>query len=274
MAKKLFCERNPLFFHMAVRKNIIQRHLENIFSGIKFSKNRSRDKLPVLIYSHNNELIKTGKGIDPVLQENKAININIACKEINGMIINPGEVFSLFKTIGNTTKRKGYKDGRVIDKKKGLTPGIGGGLCNLANSIHLLAVHSPMKVVEFHQHSDALAPDNGKRVPLSSGTSISYNYIDYRFKNTSNQPFQLLTWCEDGKLWVELRSSEDIPNKYKIVEEDHHFSKEGEKYFRISKIYRETIDKKTEKTIAKELLIDNHSEVMFDYDLIPKEQIK
>ena len=58
------------------------------------------------------------------------------------------------------------------------------------------------------------------------------------------------------------------------MEEDHCFQKEGNKYYRKSKIYRETINKKASDIIKKELILDNHSEVMYDYDLIPKEQIK
>lgn len=55
------------------------------------------------------------------------------------------------------------------------------------------------------------------------------------------------------------------------MEEGHHFQKEGEKYYRVSKIYKETLDKETQKPIYRELVLDNHSEVMYDYELIPKE---
>lgn len=198
----------------------------------------------------------------------------LACNKINGTVIHPGEVFSFWRTIGKATKRKGYKPGRVIVKEK-LKPETGGGLCNLGNTINLLVLHSPLEIVEFHKHSDALAPDQGgKRVPLSSGTSVYYNYIDYRFKNNSDQDVQLFVWCENEKLYGELRSQKEFPYKYEIVEEDHHFKKEGDKYYRISKIYRNTIEKDTGNIINKELIWDNHSLVMFDYYLIPKELIR
>ena len=119
------------------------------------------------------------------LQENKAVNLSLAAPKVNTVLIRPGETFSFWLTVGKTTKSKGYKDGRVIINNR-LTPGIGGGLCNLSNTIHRLVLHSPLEVTEFHSHSDALAPDEGKRVPFSSGTSVSYNYIDYRFKNNTD----------------------------------------------------------------------------------------
>ena len=136
-----------------------------------------------------------------------------------------------------------------------------------------MILHSPLEVVEFHHHSDALAPEEGKRVPFSTGTSISYNYIDYRFKNNTDQNIQLHVWCDDEKLHAELRSEKEFPWKYSLVEEDHHFQKENEKYFRVSKIYREVTDRSTGEVLNKELILNNHSEVMYDYDLIPKDLI-
>lgn len=183
------------------------------------------------------------------------------------------KLYAYMKECGKTTKRKGYKEGRIIINNQ-LKAGLGGGLCNLGNTINLLVLHSPLEITELHKHSDALAPEQGERVPFSSGTSVSYNYIDYRFKNTTDQDIQLLVCCEDGKLKGELRSETEFPWEYELVEEEHHFQKEGEKYYRVSKIYRNTIEKSTENMLNKELVWDNHSKVMYDYELIPKELIK
>ena len=46
------------------------------------------------------------------------------------------------------------------------------------------------------------------------------------------------------------------------------------KFFRISKIYRNVIDRKSGSVVEKQLIRDNHSEVMFDYELIPKELMR
>jgi len=269
----LFCDINPTCYAISVKKEILKRHLKNLFSKEKIAKNKTEEKLSNTVSEYNCNLIKKGKGINLTHQLNKAVNIEIACSTINGMIIHPGEVFSFWKTVGKTTKRKGYKEGRVIERNRLIT-GLGGGLCNLANTIHLLVLHSPLDVTEFHKHSDALGPDEGKRVPFSAGTSVSYNNVDYRFKNNTDQDVQLLVWCQDEKLYGELRSVKEFPCSYRLVEEDHHFRKEGEKYYRVSKIYREIIDRETEKVVEKELVLDNHSEVMYDYTLIPKEQIR
>ena len=178
---KLFCEINPFCYAISVKKEILKRHLKDLISKEKVSKSKSNEKLPNIISSHCSNMIKRAPGVDLTSQLNKAVNINLACNKINGIIIRPGEVFSFWKTIGKTSKRKGYKEGRVIRGNK-MISGIGGGLCNLGNTIHLLILHSPLVITEFHNHSDALAPDEGPRVPFSAGTSVCYNHIDYRFK--------------------------------------------------------------------------------------------
>lgn len=271
--KKLFCEMNPLFYKISLQKEICRRHLRDLRSKEKFAATFREEKLPNLVSSYDCGLIKRGPGIELRLQENKATNIALAGSRINGIVIHPGEMFSFWRTVGRTTKSRGYKEGRII-KGNRIIPGIGGGLCNLGNTIHLLVLHSPLTVTEFHKHSDALAPDNGKRVPFSAGTSVSYNYVDYRFRNDTDQDVQLVVWCRDERLFAELRSERPFPWSYALVEEDHHFRREGEKYYRISKIYQQVTDRTTGGVVGKNLVLDNHSEVMYDYSLIPADQIR
>jgi len=271
---KLFCDIHPICYAISVQKEIFKRHLKNFSSKENFAGTINREKLPDVVFSHNSNMIKRAQGVDLKSQENKVVNIMLSCNKLNGVIIHPGEVFSFWKIVGRSTKKKGFKEGRVISRKKGLTTGIGGGLCNLANTIHLLILHSPLHITEFHNHSDALVPDEGKREPFSTGTSVGYNYIDYRFKNNTDRDVQLCLWCEGEILYAELRSERGFPYSYKLAEENHHFRKEKNKYYRISRIYKETFDNVTGDLLKKELILDNHSEVMYDYALIPEDQIR
>ena len=154
-----------------------------------------------------------------------------------------------------------------------LGSGIGGGLCQMANMVHWLVLNSPLTVTELHHHSDALFPDERRRVPFGTGTSVLNNYIDYRFKNTTDQTVQLVTWIEDGELCGELRSEHQYPCRYKLYEEDNRFVEESGKWYRLSKVWRSVIDRGTGEELRRELILDNHSLVMYDHMLIPPEQI-
>lgn len=271
--RRQFCEIHPVCYKLATKKEIARRHLKNFISKEKFAKGKSQEKLPVVVHSFRSNMIKRAPGVDLTTQLNKATNIDLAAKKINNIIVHPGEVFSFWKAVGKTSKRNGYKEGRVIIQGK-LTTGVGGGLCNLGNSLNRMVLHSPLTVTEFHKHSDSLAPDEGERVPLSAGTAVSYNYVDYRFVNNTDQNFQILIWCDGEDLCGELRTDKKLANRYSLIEEERHYKKENEKFYNNSKIYRVVTDCETNEQIEKELIWDNHSEVMFDYSLIPEELIK
>ncbi|MCQ2738261.1 MAG: VanW family protein [archaeon] len=273
MARKLFCEISPLTYKISLFKECMIRNIKDILSDEKIAKKQISEELPNIVKSNSSILIRKLHGVDIKLQENKVTNIELACKKINGIVIKPGETFSYWKVVGKTTKKEGYKEGLVVTRQ-GLKSGFGGGLCQMANMIHWLVLNSPLTVTELHHHSDALFPDERRRVPFGTGTSVSYSNIDYRFKNTTDQDVQILVWCENGELCGELRSEKEYPYRYKLVEENHHFKKEGEFYYRISQVYRLVIDRKTNKEIDKELILDNHSKVLYDYKLIPKDQIR
>ncbi|MBR6939413.1 MAG: VanW family protein, partial [Clostridia bacterium] len=131
-----------------------------------------------------------------------------------------------------------------------------------------------LEVTELHHHSDALFPDERRRVPFGTGTSVYYTRLDYRFKNTAPFDVQILVWIENGELCGELRSEEKFPFRYRLKEEDHHFRKEGDDYYRISQVYRYVIDRESGNEVRKELILDNHSRVMYDHSLIPEDQIR
>ena len=125
------------------------------------------------------------------------------------------------------------------------------------------------KLVPFFSNEDYYFPD------FSRFNDECVIYLDYRFKNTTQYPIQIRVWLDDTFLYGEIRCNTPLNEKYKITEEDNHFAKDKEGvYYRNSKVYRIITDKQTNKEIRKELILDNHSKVMYDYELIPKEQIR
>ena len=274
LARKLFCDINPTCYKISVKKETFLRNIKDFLSREKIAKEKSEELLPNVVKSHSSILVRKLEGVDIRLQENKVTNIRLAAEKINGIIIKPGETFSFWKTVGKTTEKEGYVEGLVIKRGGKLGADIGGGLCQMANMIHWLVLNSPLEVTELHHHSDALFPDERRRVPFGTGTSVLNNYVDYRFKNTTDQNVQIAVWIENGELCGELRSEKAYPFRYKLVEENHRFRKENGKFYRISKVYRIAIEKENNSEIKKELILDNHSLVMYDYSLIPSEQIR
>ena len=268
--RKLFCEISPACYRISVKKECLLRDIKDMLGHEKFAFSKA-EPLPFLIKAHSSEIMRRLAGVDMELQCNKAVNLRLAGEKINGIVINPGETFSFWKLVGEPVAEKGYLDGLIIHKGR-IDKGIGGGLCQLANLIHWLVLNSPLTVTELFHHSDALFPDSGRRVPFGTGTSVFYKNIDYRFKNTTDVPVQLLIWQRDGKLMGELRSEKPFPYVYRITEENHGFTEEDGVFYRVSRVYRLTLDR-ARSIISRELILDNHSRVMYDYSLIPENQI-
>ena len=274
MSRKLFCEYGPVAYEISVRKEAILKDIDDyIIKRYKIAKKKNYENFEYLWKGEAKILFRKLHGVDMQLQYNKATNLKIAGKKIDGIVIYPGEVFSLWNLVGKTSKRKGYLEGLTINDSE-LGKGRGGGLCQLGNLIHYLVLHTDLEVIEKHHHSDALFPDEKRRVPFGTGTSIAYKKLDYKFKNTLDCPVQLRIWQDDKMIYGEIRGTKPVSYKYRLVEEDSHFAMEDGIFYRNSKVYRIKTDKETGKDIKKELILDNHSRVMYDYDLIPKDQIR
>lgn len=264
MARKLFCEISPFTYRLSVEKEILKRHLKDCFQGIRFAQQRSQESLPVVVYRHNSLIRRRLGNVDMQLQENKAINLSLAVTHIDGVLIHPGETFSVWKLIGRTTESKGYKEGLTIAHGKP-SKGIGGGMCQLSNLIHWMVLHSDLTITEHHHHDGLdLFPDHGRQIPFGTGTSISYNYIDYRVQNNTCNTYQLRLWVNGEYLQGELRATEILPHTFHIHVVDEYFSREDGIIYRNGKVYRDVLDRTTGIVQESLLLRTNHARVMYE----------
>ncbi len=264
MKRKLFCEISPFTYRISVEKEILKRHLRDFTKKVKFAKERTKDSLPTVIYRHNSLIRRRLGNVDMQLQENKAVNLALAVKHIDGLLIHPGETFSVWKQIGRTTESRGYKEGLTITHGKP-AKGIGGGMCQLSNLVHWMVLHSDLTITEHHHH-DALDlfPDHGRQIPFGTGTSISYNYIDYRVQNNTSNTYQLRLWVDGEYLCGELRATTPQEHTFHIHAENEYFSREDGVVYRNGKVYRDVINRETGECLDSQLIRTNHAKVMYE----------
>ncbi|MBQ6893192.1 MAG: VanW family protein [Clostridia bacterium] len=264
MNRRLFCEISPFTYRISQTKNRILRKCNDFFCGSRFANKKSDENLPVVICKHSSLIRRVLGNTDLRLQENKAQNLAIAAPKISGILIRPNETFSFWRLVGNPSARNGYKEGLTISNAKPKA-GIGGGMCQFTNLIHWMILHTPLEIVEHHHHDGFdLFPDFNRQIPFGTGTSIAYDYVDYRFKNTTDQAFQLVVYVTDTHLCGELRSTKPLDVKYHISIEGERFVRENGIVYRVGKVYRTCVDKRTGKYLSKELIRENHAKVMYD----------
>lgn len=230
----------------------------------KLATHRRAQMLPFRVTSHESILLRKLGTADMRLQQNKRTNLRIASSKIDGVVIRPGETFSFWRLVGWPTAGKGYVNGMLLSNGKVLE-GIGGGLCQSANLLYWMALHSPLTVSERHRHSYDIFPDSGRVLPFGTGAAVYYNYVDLQFFNPTNITFQINIGVDETHLHGEIRSDALVPTSYKIIERDHRFlqSAQSGKVFRENTIYRQTFDKRTGNMIADDLLYKNHCKTLY-----------
>lgn len=261
--RKLLSQRHPVLYFIAVWVRRIKRYTDWCFDNKKYAKSRTSKKLDFRVKKHQSVLLKKLGDSDMQLQINKVTNLKIATKQINGILIRPGETFSFCKLVGLPTKRKGYLPGMELSFGKA-KEGIGGGICQISNLIHWLVIHSPLTVTERYHHSFDPFPDDGRVLPFGSGATVFYNYRDYQFTNNTNHIFQINLWFTNKCLEGELRIDTELDYAYHVIEKDHQFIKVDGQFYRKNEIWRNKILKfKSGQIVQKELITKNFARVTY-----------
>lgn len=255
----------PFLYKLRIMQLRLKRHIENIITNKKIALDKQSTRLAFTVKKHQSLLRRRLGSTDPILQENKIKNLGISIKKIDGVIIKPGETFSFWRVVGKTTAKKGYIEGLLLSQGE-VKSGIGGGICQLANLLFWLTLHTPLEIKERHHHSFDPFPDEGRVLPFGSGASVFYNYIDLQFYNPTSSSFQIKVWLTDELIKGAIYCSDNWPYSYHLEERNHRFLRQEGRNYRENEIWRRTIDKKTGNEVAEELIIKNFSEVKYQIE--------
>ncbi len=126
---------------------------------------------------------------------NRTTNLRLACKAIDGKILNPGETFSFNGTVGPRTAAKGYKPATIFTGPNSHAKGVGGGICQVASTMFNAALLANFPIVERHQHSQKVT-----YCPVGRDAAIFWGSENFRFKNNLQYPVKIRMSCKDGKV--------------------------------------------------------------------------
>lgn len=215
--------RLPMWF---LESHSIARHHANAIERTTFHH---------LLASHSSPL---GRQFgERALQEGKEINVRLAARKLDGLVIPQFRVFSHHHTIGFPTRLRGFRKGLEL-RNQIPSARIGGGLCQVSNSVHWVALQAGMRITERHRHGLDLFPDQERTVPFGAGATVVYNSADLRFENPFDQPVMLRTRVTQGSLIIELWSKQDPHVRIEISEVAHRFYKEDGFWFRENRLRR------------------------------------
>ena len=152
---------------------------------------RAASVLPEVVKAKVTTEMAGGLGIKDVIgtfttnypyAEYRLINIHRAALWMDGTIVQPGEIFSYNKAVGERTEARGFVPGIMIDNgvfKKDL----GGGVSQVATTTWNAAWFSGLELVQHKPHSFYIS-----RYPAGRESTVAWPNVDVKFKNNSGHP--------------------------------------------------------------------------------------
>ena len=264
MARKLFCDLHPVTYWLSVKKCRLLRRIKNLFSTQKIARQQVQELLPVLVAAYELTLCREAECFDPLMERNKAHNVAIANRHISHLIIKPQETFSFWALVGSCSVKKGYLPAWVLRGNE-LTPGLGGGLCQISNLIHYLVHHTMLTITEHHSHDSLdLYPEFGKQLPFGMGASIVDDYKDFCFTNNTTDTYQIILKIKGHDLYGEIRCSQKPAETWKVVPSASYFTCEADGVYRNGKNEKHLIDEKTGQVLSAVTIKEYHARVIYD----------
>lgn len=126
------------------------------------------------------------------------INVTLACKTVNGTILQTGEQFSYNGVVGERTEEKGYQLAGAYANGEHVQE-LGGGVCQLSSTIYNAAVDAGLQIDERVGHS--YEPNY---VTPGEDATVSFNGPDFKFTNNSGHSMGIRVSFQDNTVTVEL----------------------------------------------------------------------
>lgn len=134
----------------------------------------------------------------------RTTNLELACKAINGTVLNPDEEFSFNGVVGERTKAKGYMAATVyLDGGKSEAQE-GGGVCQVSSTIYECVLLANLQVTDRAPHMFEVT-----YVPRGQDATVYWGQQDFKFKNNTNYPIRIDASVSGGYVHIALVGTQE-----------------------------------------------------------------
>lgn len=150
-------------------------------------------------------------------------NIVAGSAPFHGMLIKPGETFSMAENIGDIDIENGFAEAAVIVGNE-TVQGVGGGICQVSTTLFRAALNYGLPIKERHQHAyrvfyyERLA--NGNIDPGLSGldASVFFPVLDLKFTNDTPYWILMEVYVNPGAYSIQWKFYSTKVNRYVELE--------------------------------------------------------
>ncbi|MBZ4653229.1 MAG: VanW like protein [Peptococcaceae bacterium] len=149
-----------------------------------------KERLPVNLWSEFTTTL--------VNNPDRTENVRVASKQLDGLIIAPGQEVSFNEVVGPRIKERGYREAKVIVGGR-FEPGLGGGVCQVSSTLYNTLLLAGLEIKERHNHSVRIA-----YVPLGRDATVVYGLKDLKFINNTDSFLLIRTRLVGLELTISL----------------------------------------------------------------------
>ena len=150
------------------------------------------------------ELVGVGQSDFTGSPVNRRKNIKVGSTSLNGILIKPGEEFSLVKALGEIDEKHGYLPELVI-KGNETKPEYGGGLCQIGTTMFRVCLNAGLPITERKPHSYRVVYYE----PAGMDATIYSPKPDLKCINDTGNYLLLQTRIDGNNLYFELWGTQD-----------------------------------------------------------------
>jgi vancomycin resistance protein YoaR len=130
--------------------------------------------------------------------EGRAQNIEIAARAIDGAELLPGDLLSFNERVGERSFERGFRGAPELANKR-VVDGIGGGVCQVAATLHAAAFLAGLDIPVYQPHSRPVG-----YIALGLDTMVSWPDRDMKIRNPYPFPVRIQAAASSGILKVTL----------------------------------------------------------------------
>ena len=142
-------------------------------------------------------------------------NVRLASEEVNGTLLNPGEIFSFNAIVGRRTLERGFMEaggfisGRLVDM-------VGGGICQVTSTMYDALLRTTIEVTDRRAHGLTIG-----YLPLGHDATVSYGSLDLKFKNNTDYPLRIDSTIDGREITVNIVGTKvddvTIETRYEVI---------------------------------------------------------
>ncbi|HKU38701.1 MAG TPA: VanW family protein [Polyangiales bacterium] len=131
----------------------------------------------------------------------RARNIELAAAAIDGAVLPPGGELSFNERVGERSHARGFQTAKELANRR-VVDGVGGGVCQVAATLHAAAFLSGLSLTDYRPHSRPV-----QYIDLGLDTMVTWPNQDMKIANSYPFAIRIRASARDGVLRIRLEGS-------------------------------------------------------------------